>query len=557
MAIEFKPNFSRLRQFFHLLPIGVIGLIPFSGADLAQMRMHYSIRGPISPRSELIKNIHVLTIENTPSSLAKISLLHHLNPGVNCINLSNVVTSSRCQKANLDQKPDEASFVQQVHFAFFKNQHASRSHFETIYYYGKLDVFSPSPLERMLTTEIENLPAKDTVILVDENQKHSERWSSPYGFLSTQELALTVIFNHLQHDSFRIQPQYSIFLVTLFFIIAIGALTYTYPLTLAIALSVTMYAFFLVIAMTSFERYGYQLSIFAPTLGIFLSYLVSISDQLNQKRRLEYHLGRQQEDLGQLDVMRQNFLSLVSHDLKTPIAKIQVLMEKLLSEDIAVLAPQQKQIIESVLAANHHLEKTIATLFLLNRIESNQVKIHSTPNDLQAVLDQSIESLVAQADEAGITINAELEPMFLSNFDRDLIREVADNLISNAIKYSPHGSNISIRCGDDDNALELSPPQPAIWFEVQDSGPGIPQEDRERVLQKFQRGAKEATSKGQSVKGTGLGLYLARYFVEEHQGRLVLISKTQNEPLHSKTTPYFASSASGTVIRVVIPTESS
>lgn len=556
MVIGFERRLAWLRQFFHLFPLGIIGLIPFTGADLAQMQIHYNLRGPVSPNHETAKKVRIYIIDEQTST-DQVKLLNALPTEVQCIDLSSVAKSPRCSRTDLDQKPDEASFVRLVHSAFFHNSHEHEDDVETLYYYGKLENFHPAPLSRIIKSEIENLAPDSLVVLVDERQKHPERWNSPFGFLSTPELALTVIFNHLQGDSFQIQPQYLIFLTTLFIIIAVGSLTYIYPLTLAIALSATIYAFYMVASMISFERYGYQISLFAPTLGIFLSYLVSISDQLNQKRRLEYALGKQQEDHNQLETMRQNFLSLVSHDLKTPMAKIQALMEKLLSEDGAGLAPKQRQAVESVLSANDHLQKTISTLFLLNRIESNQVKLHAAPNDLQVVLEESIARLSTQASDSGIAICSELEPMFLANFDRDLIREVADNLISNALKYSPSGSQLVVRCGDDDNALVLSPPQAAIWFEIHDQGPGILVEDRDRVLQKFQRGTREATSRGQSVKGTGLGLYLAKYFVEEHQGKLELISKTKDEVLTTKTSPYFGATESGTVVRVVIPTESS
>jgi signal transduction histidine kinase len=558
LAIGFKFNFSRLRPFLHLLPIGIIGLITLPGADFAQMRLQYKIRGQISP-GETPQKVRVLSLNRSSATNEKVALLNALSPKVKCINLSSSVFVQKCKKVNLDQKPDEISFVELVHQEFFYLDHEQHKdkEFESLFYYGKLDVFNPTPLSLITKSEIDSLADNSIVILVEDNRQEGERWASPFGFLTTQELALTAIYNHILGDSFHPQPRYAVFLITLISILVVGSLTYSYPLTLAIALTATLYAFLLVTTLVLFERYGYQVSLFAPTLGAFLSYLVSISDQLNQKRRTEYNQNRKKKQASELDLMRQNFLSLVSHDLKTPLAKIQALMEKLLSGDLGTLEPKQKEALTSVVSANGHLQKTISTLFLLNRIESNQIKIQLAPNDLQETLRKSVENQIIQANEVSTSISTELEPMFLANFDADLIGEVADNLISNAIKYSPAGTSIVVRCGDDDNALELSPPQPAIWFEVQDQGPGIPPEDRKRVLEKFQRGAKEATSKGQSVKGTGLGLYLSKYFVEEHQGRLVVISKQCDETLRPPASDYFAPDESGTVIRVVIPTESS
>lgn len=558
MATEYKKFALKIiRQLFHLLPLCIIGLISFNGANQAQMQFQYDVRGPVSPKLAVQRKVRVYTLNDDSLTRSNLVYLNEIRPEVVCINLSKKFKTPRCIEADLDQKPDEKSFVNLVHSAFFREEHKDENEVENLYYYGKLNVFNPYPLSSMVRSEFEALPEDHMIVLIDDWQNQTERWESPFGFLSTPELALTVVFNHLQGDSYKIQSRWSTFLLTFFVIVAVGLLTYSYPLTLAIVLSITLYGFLIVTSIVLFERYGYQLSLFGPALSIFLAYIVSISDQLNQKRRLEYVIHRDQEDHKQLETMRQNFLSLVSHDLKTPVAKIKALMEKLLSETSAVTDPKQKQIFESVVSANDHLQKTISTLLLLNRIESNQVKIHQVPSDLKAVLERSIQGLKAQAQESNIEIIPELEPLFLANFDSDLIREVADNLISNAIKYSSRNSVITIRCGDEDNALALSPPQSAIWFEVQDQGPGIPKQDRHRVLQKFQRGSKEATSKGQSVKGTGLGLYLAKYFVEEHHGKLELISKTHDESLNAQTALYFSEGASGTVVRVVIPTESS
>jgi signal transduction histidine kinase len=255
--------------------------------------------------------------------------------------------------------------------------------------------------------------------------------------------------------------------------------------------------------------------------------------------------------------MRNNVLSLISHDLKTPLARIQAMLERLGGGDFGALSPQQREAIDRILSANGHLQRTISTLLLLSRIESRDFRIRPQPTDLRELLQLAVRHHQAAASERGIGIETDFEPLFLVDMDRALIEEVLNNLIDNALKYSPAGSTVSIRCGEQDNCPELSPPQAGVWLEIQDCGPGIPPEDRARVLQKFVRGSNERTAADQSVKGTGLGLYLSAFFVEKHLGALSLTSRVEGEKISPASTAaqYFDDGQTGTCIRVTLPVE--
>jgi signal transduction histidine kinase len=111
-----------------------------------------------------------------------------------------------------------------------------------------------------------------------------------------------------------------------------------------------------------------------------------------------------------------------------------------------------------------------------------------------------------------LQFDLQLEPLFLVDLDVTLIREVIQNLVENAIKYSPEGRTITVH--------SFETPENEVGFEVKDQGEGIPAEELSSVWGKFVRGQ----SQSHKSKGTGLGLYLVKYFVELHAGRVTLQS---------------------------------
>jgi signal transduction histidine kinase len=119
------------------------------------------------------------------------------------------------------------------------------------------------------------------------------------------------------------------------------------------------------------------------------------------------------------------------------------------------------------------------------------------------------------AQSKNIQIVKELEPLFSVKIDGELIRQVLSNLIENAIKYSPENSTIKVRTKEGHGKIKVS---------VVDEGPGIPPEELDNVFLKFYRSKQVKTS---AIKGTGLGLYLAKYFVELHGGSLKAESQIQ------------------------------
>ncbi len=249
-----------------------------------------------------------------------------------------------------------------------------------------------------------------------------------------------------------------------------------------------------------------------PFLIACFGYYLVIPYRLVNEYRQRWHYQQKSELMAQLEQLKSNFLSLVSHDLKTPIARIQGNAELLLSNP-SVQEGKDAKLVQAIINTAENLGQHVETILDLARIESAEIPLHRTSKDINATILEVIESRKALALEKQIEIRTSLEPLFAFKFDIRLMRRVLANLVENAIKYSPEGSIIELRSSEEQDWIRVS---------VVDQGNGIAPEEQERIFTKFYRGSDPATQK---EKGTGLGLYLVKYFVELHNGFVELQSE--------------------------------
>lgn len=249
-----------------------------------------------------------------------------------------------------------------------------------------------------------------------------------------------------------------------------------------------------------------------PFIAAAFGYYLVIPYRLVNEYRQRWHYQHQSEMMAELEQLKSNFLSLVSHDLKTPVARIQGNAELLLSE-VGKTNERPRKLAESIVSTANDLGEHIQTILDLARLEAAQVSLHKTSKDINATILEVVESKRTLAAERGITLTTKLEPIFSFKFDPQLIHRVIANLVENAVKYSPAGTEIC-----------LSSTEEAKWIRVSvaDQGFGIPEEEQPRVFSKFYRCQTEASRR---EKGTGLGLYLVKYFVELHEGVVELKSE--------------------------------
>ncbi|MFC2075191.1 CHASE2 domain-containing protein [Bdellovibrionota bacterium] len=248
-----------------------------------------------------------------------------------------------------------------------------------------------------------------------------------------------------------------------------------------------------------------------PLLTVFLCYYFFLPYRLIIEDRRRWKYQKRSELLGQVEQLKTNFMSLISHDLKTPVARIQGMAERALAEPKS-LSGEQKESLSNIIRSSEELISFISNILDLTRVETNKVQLRKTSKDINQVIEGCTKSLEYLAKEKQITTKLDLEPLFSFKFDTDLIKQAVSNLVVNAYKYSPEGSNVTIRSREVGNKIKV---------EVEDSGPGLSELDLENVFTKFYRGKNDQTAK---VKGTGLGLYLVKYFIELHRGSVAVES---------------------------------
>ena len=252
-----------------------------------------------------------------------------------------------------------------------------------------------------------------------------------------------------------------------------------------------------------------------PLVVACVGYYLVIPYRLVDESRKRWHYQEKSELMTQLEQLKSNFLSLVTHDLKTPLARIQGNAELMLNGG-KEFSPAEKKSLNAIVETTDYLSKYVQTVLDFTRIESARVQLNKASKDINAVIAEVIADKQLLAEEKNITITSSLEPMFSIKFDVQLIRRVLSNLVENAIKYSPEGSTINLVSEEDDHWIHVS---------VSDHGIGIPIDEQDKIFAKFYRCANTRDSE---VKGTGLGLYLVKYFVELHEGMVRLKSEAGN-----------------------------
>jgi len=215
------------------------------------------------------------------------------------------------------------------------------------------------------------------------------------------------------------------------------------------------------------------------------------------------------ERLGTLDRMKQDFVSTVSHDLKSPLASMRESTTVLLDGIAGPLTDAQRRVLELQQESADRLGRMIAKLLDLSRLEHGLVV---TPREiaLQPFLERVTVHAQTAARERDVKVElAPVAPLDLTlHADEDALHALLDNLLENAIKFSPRGATVELSASAEDATVSLT---------VEDRGPGVPAEDRERIFGRFQQ---TATGRNVPGRGVGLGLTICREIARAHQGRV-------------------------------------
>ncbi|MCE5276638.1 MAG: ATP-binding protein [Planctomycetaceae bacterium] len=228
--------------------------------------------------------------------------------------------------------------------------------------------------------------------------------------------------------------------------------------------------------------------------------------------------------------MKTDFVSNVSHELKTPLASIKAYIE-MLQDGEAQDDATCKEFYGIIAAETDRLHRLIENILNISRIESGVVKVVKEPTSLTAVVKQVIDVAAPQAKAKQIQLVARLAPVFQQvEADHDMIFQAVMNLISNAIKYTPENGTVTVTASVDER-------RGVAVCDVADTGVGIPADDLPHVFEKFYR--VEANKK--MAKGTGLGLTLVKHIVETvHDGKLSVSSEKGKGSTFSLELPVMA-----------------
>lgn len=391
----------------------------------------------------------------------------------------------------------------------------------TINYRGSSHVFTQYSLSEILNDETPENAFAGKIILIGAETSASPLYLTPVGALSRVETLAHITDDLLGNKWIR---QWHVGFYALLFLgltlFAVFLIT-QYPQSVALVFMLWLGLSIAALSAWVFDSFYIWIPALSPSILLLATWVIFIGYQANRIERLNFRLQQEQQYLQELEQLKNNFVSLISHDLKTPIAKIQAIVDRLLTQHPE---PELQEDLKSLRKSGDELNRYIQSILKVLRVESRDFKVNKEVADINEIIEEAIHQLRPLAAEKMIEIKTDLEPMFSAEFDTTLIKEVLVNLIDNAIKYTPRGGQIGIQSSETEDS---------IFVKVQDNGEGIRPEDLDNVWGKFTRG-KDQDLKS---KGTGLGLYLVKYFIELHGGKVRLESKVGTGSAVSFTLP--------------------
>ena len=248
---------------------------------------------------------------------------------------------------------------------------------------------------------------------------------------------------------------------------------------------------------------------FAPEVVNLLQTFATQSVLAIQNARLFREIEDKSRQIEAANRHKSEFLANMSHELRTPLNAIigfsEVLGERLFGE----LNEKQAEYTDDILTSGRHLLSLINEILDLSKVEAGRMELELATFDLPLAIDNARTFVRERATKHGITLDVDVDER-LGDFigDERKIKQILLNLLSNAVKFTPEGGRIGIEARQADGSVEIS---------VTDTGVGIAPEDQPKIFEEFRQVGSDYTHK---VEGTGLGLTLAKKFVELHGGKI-------------------------------------
>ncbi len=252
-------------------------------------------------------------------------------------------------------------------------------------------------------------------------------------------------------------------------------------------------------------------------LGLLL--IRSVTDEIRRReeiQRLAAELEKANQALQMLNQAKNEFISIASHQLRTPLSIIKGYLSMILDGDYGLVRKRLSEILEKVYASNERLINLVNELLNISRIESGRLEYHFEPVELGKLAEELIEGFKIKAKAKNLDLRFDC-PRSLPKVKVDLskIKEVISNLLDNAIKYTEKG-HIAVKIEVKDGQIICS---------VRDTGMGIAPDEKEKIFEKFTQGR----SAQHSPRGLGIGLYICKKFIEGHSGKIWVESGGQGK----------------------------
>ncbi len=217
--------------------------------------------------------------------------------------------------------------------------------------------------------------------------------------------------------------------------------------------------------------------------------------------------------LRHLDEVKDEFMSMASHQLRTPLTSIKGYMSMVLEGDLGEISPQQRKVLGEAFNSSERMVRLIADFLNVSRLQTGKFLIEKTPFDLGLAVKQEVDALhlMMVTHDLNLKLHLPKSPVPVVA-DEAKLRQVIMNFIDNAVYYSPPGSDI---------AIDLISTTDGIDFTVTDSGIGVPKAEQVRLFDKFFRAT---NARRQRPDGTGVGLYLAKKVMTAHDGSMIFRS---------------------------------
>ena len=212
------------------------------------------------------------------------------------------------------------------------------------------------------------------------------------------------------------------------------------------------------------------------------------------------------------DQLKDDFVALVSHELRTPLASIIATLE-VLEDETEQLSPDGRRALRSIMSTKRRLLRLIGQLLFVSQLQAGRIPGRREWVDAEALVRDAVDLARASAAAGLVTVDIAVEPVAKLWADPDRLAQLCDNLISNAIKFTPAGGSVRVALRGDGDRVRL---------EVRDSGIGIPAHEHAQLFERFYRGSAAIEHE---VPGTGLGLWITDAIVRMHDGTIAVHSE--------------------------------